>query len=169
MGKIASVIIPAARVCLGYADALLKDMKPSEFAAMPKGVNSNHPAFCFGHLAIYPDRLLEMVGQGAKAQPDEHFVELFAAGKPCLDDPQGTIYPPMEAIVARFRQRYDLALAAVAETPDEVFERINPNEKMRERMPTIGVTASFLLGAHLMIHLGQVSVWRRCMGLGPVL
>lgn len=169
MGKVSSVIVPAAKVCLGYADLLLKDINPADFARKPKGIDTNHPAFCYGHLAVYPDRLLEMVGRPELAAPDQQFVDMFSAGKECIDDPTNAKHPPMEAIVARFRQRHAAVLPVIAETPDEVFERPNPNEKMRDRLPTIGVTALFLLGPHLMIHLGQVSAWRRCMGLGGVM
>jgi hypothetical protein len=35
--------------------------------------------------------------------------------------------------------------------------------------PTIGAVANFLLSAHHMMHLGQVSAWRRAVGLGSVL
>jgi len=75
----------------------------------------------------------------------------------------------MEAIVARFKSRHETALAALAETTDEVLSRTNPNEKMRDRFPTIGATAAFLFSGHMMIHFGQVSAWRRIMGLGSAM
>jgi hypothetical protein len=31
--------------------------------------------------------------------------------------------------------------------------------------PCIGAAFNFLLSGHVMVHMGQVSAWRRCMGL----
>ncbi|MDX2116319.1 MAG: DinB family protein [Planctomycetota bacterium] len=159
------ILVPLNRFSLGYAQALLKDIKPADFARQPKGIDTNHPAFVFGHLAIYPDRLLEMLGRADLARPDAHYVDLFAAGKPCTDDPQGKIYPEMEQIVARFNTRYEALNPVLAEIPNEVFEGVNPNEKHRDRFPTLGMFTAFLVGSHIMMHMGQVSAWRRCMGL----
>lgn len=166
MGTIASgILVLLCRFSMGYAETLLKGVKATDFARKPRGIDTNHPAFLYGHLAIYPDRLCDLVSRPEAARPDQVFLDLFAAGKPCLDDPDGTIYPPMEVIVARFRSRYDAVLPVLAETPDEVFGKPNPNERMRERFPTIGMAATFLVNGHMMMHLGQMSAWRRCMGM----
>lgn len=167
MGKIAAALLPPARMVMRNADAMLKDIRPQDFGRFAKGVHANHPAFCYGHLAIYPDRFLELLGRTDIARSDPAYTELFGAGKECKDDPAGTIYPPMEAIVARFRQRHEEALAILAETTDDVLEQPNPNEQGRARLPTLANIATFYFGPHMMIHLGQVSTWRRVMGLGP--
>lgn len=169
MGLIASALVPGGRLALGYSEVLLKDVQAADFARFPKGIHTNHPAFVYGHLAVYPDRVLEMIGRPDLAAPDQAYVDLFSAGKECVDDASGTIYPAMEAIVARFKSRHETALAALAETTDEVLARVNPNEKMRDRFPTLGAMATFLFSGHMMIHLGQVSAWRRIMGLGSAM
>jgi hypothetical protein len=43
-----------------------------------------------------------------------------------------------------------------------------PDESRRERFPTVGAATNFLLNDHLMFHAGQVSAWRRAVGLGSV-
>lgn len=163
------VLVPLARFSLSYADLLLKDVRATDFAKKPKGIDTNHGAFVYGHLANYPDRLCELVGQPHHAKPDQKFVDLFAAGKPCLDDADGTIYPAMEVIVSRFKSRHEAVLSVLAETPDEVFGRANPNERMKERFPTIAIACNFLVSGHMMLHLGQMSAWRRCMGLASAM
>jgi hypothetical protein len=163
------VLAPLARFSLSYAEMLLKDVRSTDFAKKPKGVDTNHGAFIYGHLALYPERLFDLVGQGALAKPDQKFMDLFAAGKPCLDDPLGTTYPAMEIIVARFRTRYEAVIPVLAETPDEVYHRPNPNERMKDRFPTIAIACNFLVSGHILVHLGQMSAWRRCMDLGPVM
>lgn len=163
------VLIPLAKFSLNYGEMLLKDIKSADFAKKPAGIDTNHPAFVYGHLAIYPERLLELTGKIELAKPDQRFVDLFAAGKPCLDDPAGTIYPSMDEILTRFRTRYEAVLPLLAAMPNEVFERVNPVERMRERFPTVAVACNFLVSGHMMIHFGQISAWRRCMGLGSVM
>jgi hypothetical protein len=37
---------------------------------------------------------------------------------------------------------------------------------MTERFPTLGSVHAFYCGGHIMMHLGQMSAWRRMMGLG---
>ena len=56
--------------------------------------------------------------------------------------------------------------AALRSTPDETFDRPNPAEgRMRELFPTIGSVQTFYCGGHMMMHLGQLSAWRRMLGL----
>ncbi len=169
MGKISAALLPPARMAMGYADALLKDIRPQDFARFAKSVSANHPAFCYGHLAIYPDRFLELLGRADVARIDPVYNELFGAGKECKDDPAGTIYPPMEAIIARFKQRHEAALAILTETTDDELEKQNPSEQGRTRLPTMANVAAFYFGPHVMMHLGQVSTWRRMMGLGSAM
>lgn len=164
-----TILAPLCKFSAGYADILLKDIKAETFARKPDAIDTNHPAFVYGHLALYPERLLDLIGQGSLAQPDQKFMDAFAAGKPCIDDSEGTVYPAMDAIVARFRLRHEAVLSPLADAPDEVFARTNPNEKMRDRFPTIGMLCTFLVNGHIMMHLGQISAWRRCMGLPSVM
>jgi hypothetical protein len=38
--------------------------------------------------------------------------------------------------------------------------------RMTELFPTLGSLYNFYVGGHMMMHLGQISTWRRMMGLG---
>ncbi len=167
MGQVASIIKSLNTLTMGYADRVASGIGADQFRRMPKGVNTNSPAFNYGHLAIYPERLLPLLGRPELARPDEKWEEMFNAKAVCKDDPDGTVYPPMEQIMARFRDRYRVLLEVAAETGDERFARANPNEQTAARFPTIGALVTFLTSAHLMMHLGQISAWRRIMGMGP--
>ena len=39
---------------------------------------------------------------------------------------------------------------------------------MKEGLPTIRDAVAFLLTGHLGVHLGQLSMWRRLLGLPPL-
>ncbi|MEM8835836.1 MAG: DinB family protein [Planctomycetota bacterium] len=170
MSLIAQSIVPGAKITLNAGVNYAEGIKPETFHLKPAGVNTNTPSFVFGHLAIYPDGILEMLGRGDLAQPSERFKALFDHGCECLDGEEAAAtYPPMNEIVARYKDRHEVAIKALSEATDEQLSEENPHERMRERFPTKGSMINFLLGAHAMMHLGQVSAWRRCMGMGPAM
>lgn len=171
MGLAASIIADSAELSLGYGKRLLTAVSDTDFAcfAKPGGqtVNSNHPAFIYGHLSLYPSRVIKELGHDASSyEPTEQYNELFNASAKCQDDPQRMIYPSMDEIVERFMRSYEAAIAAVRETGDEIFHSENPNEKMRSKFGTRGAMHGFYLGGHVMMHMGQMSAWRRMMNLG---
>ncbi len=169
MVRVAEVIVPAARLTLGYAQQLVQDVKPDHFARQPDGVKTNHPAWVYGHLGTYPDRaLLPLLGRADAAEPNERWGELFGHQSECRDDPDGAIYPSMEEITSRYFSRTEAVINALAETPDETLAApLADDHPLKERLQTVGGACDFLLGGHSMMHLGQISAWRRCMGLGP--
>jgi len=175
MGSIANAIVPAGNLSKMYSEMMLKDVTPTMFArfASPGGkvIQSNHAAFVYGHLAMYPHRVMDMLGlpKGVTAVP-EGWEGLFKAGVECKDDPAGNIYPSMEKIVAFHKAASETALAAIAEASDGQLAAPNPGEgRMKEMFPTVGAVCSFIVAAHPMSHFGQVSAWRRCMGLGSAM
>ncbi len=166
MGLIGTTVLHAANVTTRLTDALVQGIKPETAACKPEGVDCNSPTWVFGHLAIYPDRILEMMGRSDIAQPiPDTWPDLFGFKSECRNDPDNTIYPPLEEVVTRFKARHDALAATLAETDDDALLKENPNENMRDMFPTIGAQANFMLTSHAMMHLGQVSTWRRCMGL----
>ena len=169
MSHTAASIIPGARAMLGYGQKLAEGIKPEQFAKMPEGINTNHPAFCFGHLSIYPDMLLEGIGRTELTKPGDGYEALFMHGVECKDDPEGTIYPSMDEIMARYAERHETLFSLLEGTSDEVFAGINPREQMRDMCPTLGALTSFMLLGHTAMHCGQVSAWRRIFGLGGVM
>lgn len=169
MDHVAASIVPPAKMMMALSELMLDGITPDRFARKPEGIDTNSPAFVYGHLAIYPDRFLRMIGREDLAIETGDYEALFGAGKECRDDPDGAIYPSMDEIVERFRARHHVAIEALMGVSDEVMGRENPMERMRERLPTMGAMASFLFGGHPMMHLGQVSAWRRAMGLRPAM
>lgn len=171
MQGIGSMLAGSGRLALAYAERLLSGVSPEMFGRFARVggqvIRSNHPAFVFGHLALYPPRILELVGQPAvSVSVPPHYESLFKAGCECQDDVDGTIYPPMDDLTARFFEGYRAACAAVEACADEVFRRPNPAQgRMRELFPALGGAIGFYLGGHVQNHLGQFSAWRRAMGL----
>ena len=173
MAQIGQLIAASGNLSISYSERLLTGIKPETFArlARPGGVaiQSNHPAWVFGHLSLYPARILTTLGRptDGTAYP-ARYEALFKNGVECRDDTAGSIYPPMAEMTAFFFQGYKTANAAVAAAPDDLLDKLNPAEgRMRELFPTIGAAINFYLGGHMQNHLGQLSAWRRAAGLGP--
>lgn len=157
---------------LRTAERLLHQVDADQFArlARPGGetVRSNHGAFVLGHLSIYGPRIVEHLGGDvATVAPPAGFVDVFSKDAKCVDDPDGTVYPPMDAVTAHFFHVYRTGLAQLRSADDAVLVRPNPTGgRMTELFPTVGSMLAFYAGGHVMLHLGQMSAWRRMLGLG---
>ncbi len=171
--NVGNMIAASCSLGMNYTKRLLQDVRADQFArfACPGGqtVRSNHPAFILGHLCSYGPRIVEQLGGDAAAvRPPEQFTCLFAKDSSCQDDPNGTIYPAMDVIVNHYFAGYQAAIDTLCRTDDSVLLQPNPIEgRMTELFSTMGAMHAFYVGGHLMMHLGQMSAWRRMMGLPP--
>jgi len=164
------MIADSARLSVGYAKRLLEGVAAADFSKFARVggqvIQSNHPAFVLGHLSLYPARIVSELGHDASAiVPSDRETELFAPTAVCVDDPEGAIYPRMDVIFPRFLERYEAVMEILQTADDSQFIVENPNERMREKFATMGSMHAFYLGGHTMIHLGQLSAWRRAMGM----
>lgn len=168
--SLGNTIADSLQLSLSYAERLLKDVPADRFArfAAPGGqpVNSNHGAFVYGHLSLYGPQILNQLGQDAPPIPAS-FQEHFSKDAKCVDDADGSIYPGMDQITSFCFEVYRAALESLKTADDAVFQQPNPaGGRMTELFPTIGSLQNFYVGGHFMIHMGQVSAWRRMLGLG---
>ena len=173
MGTIIETALPTTRLMRGYAEGLVADIPPDQFArkAHPGGelVDAVHPAFVFGHLGTYFQRILDLAGlNGAELASPAGFEELFVKGSPCHDDPDGSIYPDKETIMSHYFRGTDQLIELLPTIEDSVLLVENTLEGSKDRFPTVGAFVTFLITTHVGMHMGQVSTWRRAMGLGSV-
>jgi hypothetical protein len=172
MGQYSQLITAPAKLARAYAERLLVGVAPQQFARKPtvsgKAIETNHPAWVYGHLAIYPSKVAAMMGlDGSKLAAPANFEELFKDGTPCQDDATGKVYPTMEAITGAFFRSHDGLIEMLSATDDAKLVAPTTDEKARQRFPVIGGRVVFMCNNHVMMHLGQISAWRRCMGLPP--
>jgi hypothetical protein len=175
MDHMGTVIASGAERMMGLAEALLGGVEASRFArfASPGGetVHANHPAFIYGHLSLYPARVLIAAGEEASgiAAP-AGWEDLFQHGAECRDDPEGSIYPAMDEIVRVFTDGHRAAIEKIRGWSDaRMAERHGIEGRMAEAFPTVGHVSNFLMLGHTMMHLGQMSTWRRAEGLGSAM
>lgn len=168
--SLGNIVADSLQVSIGYAERLLKDVPSGRFARFAAAggvaVEANHPAFIYGHLSLYAPKVLIQIGHPAPGVPDQ-FELMFSKDASCRDDVDGDLYPPMDEITSFFFEAYRMVSGAVRSTPDATFEQENPaTGRMAQLFPTLGSVQAFYCGGHLMMHLGQMSTWRRIEGLG---
>jgi hypothetical protein len=171
-GSIAETITRTLERTKGLANALVEGTTSEQFARQPqadgKTINTNHGAFVYGHLSLYPKMILEILGKDSSviAHP-EKFAELFMHGVDCRDDSEGTIYPSKDEIVSYFNTAHDEVISTIKTLDDDTLNAAFAGDEWYVEMAgTPAALCIFMLHDHYMFHLGQMSAWRRCMGLG---
>jgi len=163
---------PGALVTRGYAERLLKDIAREAGSRFPSvgglTLRINHPVFVFGHLSLYPVQLAEMTGISTDGmEVPAQYPDLFKMGVQCVDDPMGEHYPRIDEVTQRFFSATDALLSRLEQIELNKLSLPLENPARRERFGTVGAFLSYILLAHPQSHFGQISAWRRCMGLGP--
>jgi len=165
----ADLILPSLTITKGLYERLLEGVPAEKFARKPEGVDTNHPAFILGHLALYPAMVLSSLGQDGVPTLPEDQAPLFEMGAECKDDPDGSVYPPMKDLVAAFNASLDGAAAALPKVDPARWNESPPEARsFGGVMTSMAALANFILVAHPMMHSGQISAWRRCMGMPAV-
>ncbi|MGP1272894.1 MAG: DinB family protein [Phycisphaerales bacterium] len=171
--SIAAGIARTGTIVAGLGEEMVNTIDASRFARFALGptgpVDSNHPAFVIGHLALYPNRMAQVLGMnGLDVEPPASWEALFAPGVPCRDDADGSVYPGKDELVSFYARSHRDFVAAFRDITDDRLREPTPAERYRERFPTLASFASFILIGHAMMHIGQVSAWRRFEGLGSL-
>ncbi len=164
---IAEYLMHCLRLTIDYGDELTTDIPDAIFAHIPHP-GMNHPAFCIGHLSLYPNELLRMVGKENRIVDKTGFLAVFRAGTQCVE--QDGRYPPKHEIVHYYLERHQVLCDAIRDVGDDLLPLMqrSPQLPFKRWFPTVGATLIYYLNNHHMQHLGQISAWRRVVGLDPL-
>lgn len=155
-----SHIITAANVIYGYGQLLIKDIPADKRLAQPHGI-PNHPVWIVGHLTGSASRGIEQLG-GSAPLPDGWAETFGIASKPVTNP---AAYPDWQTLTDKLATAHQAFLAALQNADDARLAMTNPLERARGRFPTIGDFAVYLLTVHPATHWGQLSSWRRAIGM----
>ena len=146
-----------------YAGRLTADISDERMAEQPvPGVN--HPAWILGHLTVTAEHGLSILG--AIEQTTAGWGELFGPGSKPTTTRQD--YPGKDDLLKIFQSRYEQLRQAAASASPEQLDQPSTNPLIREMLPTIQEALAFLMTGHLGVHAGQLSAWRRMIGLPPM-
>ena len=161
---LASAILITWRRNGGYAARMVGDLSPAQYLAQPvPGRVLNHPSWVFSHLNVYTPLCTAML----RAQP---FIDPLDAkyGQKSEVSLDPTDYIPGPDLLAHYIELHAEAEHALTAAPDHIFAAPNPLERWRVVHPTIGDMLVTLMVKHESGHLGQLSAWRRALGLPRV-
>lgn len=147
-----------------FGTMLAADIDPEKFADRC-GTSINHPAFTLGHCTYYLGFAANALGGSIALAPDEE--RLYAMGVECVDTP-GT-YPSKDEVLATYTARCTEVADFLASCDDAAFEAPNEDGPFAGRFDSMGQVAAFMVLGHTSFHLGQLSGWRRAVGMGPAM
>ena len=147
-------------LALEYGRTLLVDLDDGQMVAQPLG-GVNRPAWIVGHL-IYSCQMIG-VEMGLSPWLPGDWEQRFVAGSPVAADTGR--YPGRDELLAMFSDATDRVRERLIQMTDAELDAALPDERYRDVFPTLGHAVLHVLTVHTAIHLGQLSAWRRAMGL----
>lgn len=147
---------------LDFLRCLVADVPDEAMARQPAGV-ANHPAWTLGHLAHSCEAIAGELGVPPWL-PAEWSARFGTGSVPTAD--RGA-YPSKADLLAALDDGKRRLAARLRAMSDAGLGVPLPDERYRNRFPTLGHAVIHILGAHTAAHVGQVTVWRRAAGFGP--
>lgn len=149
--------------CLDYLREQVSDIADADMVAQPNGI-MNHPAWTIGHLTHACQMLGGVVGLSTWL-PDDWAMRFGTGSVPVADL---SLYGTRSDALATLTDAQSRITQAVQQLDDARLDEPFPVESYREVFPTIRHALTQVLVGHTANHIGQVSVWRRAMGLPPM-
>lgn len=150
--------VQALKFQLGYAEQLLADVPAERFTEQPTP-GMNHAAWVLGHLAFSMDAHSRSLG----GEPElGAWNKRFGFGSEVL--PELEAYPGKDELLNAFRGASARLMAAAESCSPAMLAKASKGPGP-ELMPTVGDAMTFMMVGHVALHLGQLSAWRRALGL----
>ena len=147
---------------LAIAQMLVADVTDAQMVQPPLP-RMNHAAWILGHLTM-PRLWLKEELQLAANVP-AHWPELFMPGSTPVAD--AAKYPSKAELLAAPQETHVLLEAGLRKLPEAVWSQPQENERLRRLFPLKGDSLLGLITTHESFHIGQLSAWRRAMGMKP--
>jgi len=156
-------VIATNRFELGYASMLLDDLPDERLCEQPvSGVN--HPAWIIGHLSNTADSVSAWFGVRPSIS-DEVKKTLGLGSTPSTNRAD---YPSKEKMLQLLNETHERLYQLIAAADESQLDAPTPFPRLAAGLPTIREALTFILVGHVGVHLGQLSTWRRMIGLPPL-
>lgn len=146
---------------LEYVERLCAGVDDTTAVSQPvRGMN--HACWILSHLNIYHPVVAAIIeGRSFPDPKDAPFGMGSAPDKP------SAAYAPIAELIHEFRSGHERVSALLGPRDSSVFQIPIPLERWKERMPTAERALPYLMLVHENQHIGQLSAWRRALGLPP--
>jgi hypothetical protein len=156
-------ILRSFGMVVGYARELLADVPDGRMAESPLA-GINHAAWIVGHLAHSFQAIGGELGLGAWL-PDDWASRFGTGTRPA---PDRSVYPSKIELLGWFDDGARRLTERLRRMSDADLNVPLPDERYRHVFPTLGAAVLHILTVHAAVHLGQLSAWRRAIGLPGV-
>src|SRR6185503_2644178 len=156
-------VIHSFAYCLDFLHEQVSEVQAADMVAQPNGI-MNHPAWVIGHLTHACQMLGGVVGLTPWLPND--WAGRFGTGSVPIAD--CALYETKEDALQILRNAQSRITEAVGQLDDAHLDQPFPDASYRAVFPTIRYALTQVLVGHTANHIGQVSVWRRAMGLPPM-
>jgi hypothetical protein len=156
-------VLRSCSLTLGYLQGLIADV-PDEMMTRQSHHVVNHPSWVIGHLTYSCQAIGGEMGLDPWLPAD--WSKDFGTGSTPTDEPER--YPKKASLLAALadgQKRLATRLSAIGEVG---LQQPLSDEGHRPMFPTLGHAVTHILTSHAAIHVGQLTVWRRAVGLGPL-
>jgi hypothetical protein len=151
-------VLNSYRKILNDARRMVADLSEAQMRFQPMGMNP--PSWILGHLVFSA----QAMGGELKISPwlPANWVKAFRTGSRPADQES---YPTKDELTNALKDAYEKLSKRLRELGDEGMSTPLPDEKNRQTMPTLGHAIVHILSGHASLHVGQLSAWRRAIGL----
>jgi len=147
--------------CLDYFAEQVSDVPDNLMVAQPGGV-SNHPAWVIGHLTCSCWALGQEIGLDSSWLPAS-WAKRFGTGSLPVADPEA--YEPKTELLSILHDGRNRLLQGVSLLSPEALQRPLSQQVYHSVLPTLRDALTQMMVAHTANHIGQVTIWRRLVGL----
>jgi hypothetical protein len=148
---------------LDFLREQVADVTDKDMTAQPNGV-VNHPAWTIGHITAAVHLLSRTIGV-PKWLPTE-WVQHYRTGSTPISD--AGPYDSKHELLSKLREAQTKITQAIEQMNDSQLDVVFPAEAFRDVFPTIRHALTQVLIGHTSFHVGQLSLWRKAMGLPPM-
>jgi uncharacterized damage-inducible protein DinB len=145
---------------------LVADLNDDQIVQQP-APKTNHPAWVLGHMLVVDAGFYKTIsGTPAPDYVDETFNAIY--GNKSEPTSEKARYKPKQWYLDRMADLHNKIIARLKAMTPEEWDGPHPDETKRTRFPTLGHQIAFYGIWHETYHGGQLSTWRRVLGLPPV-
>ena len=144
----------------GYCRMLVEDVADERLAEQPLP-NVNHPAWTLAHLAVTAERGSKLLGGEAKL-PEDWWTKFGPGSKTTSVRAD---YPSKQELLEAMHSGFERFRTAAANATAEQLAAPSQHPRTKDKLPLVSDLAAFLLTGHFGVHIGQLTMWRRMIGL----